>query len=52
MENGHPRHIDVIWPLWNLLDMTPEGRGKYGVPKQNYTHEFFTKNVFQDPADS
>ena len=50
MKNGHPRHIDVIWPLWNLLDMTPEGRGKYNVPKQNYTHEFFTKNVFEDPA--
>lgn len=22
-----PRHVDVIWPLWNLLDCTPEGRG-------------------------
>src|SRR6185503_524351 len=23
-----PRHIDMMWPLWNLLDFTPEGRGK------------------------
>jgi len=21
------RHVDPIWPLWNLLDFTPEGRG-------------------------
>jgi predicted dithiol-disulfide oxidoreductase (DUF899 family) len=21
------RHIDLIWPLWNLLDLTPGGRG-------------------------
>lgn len=22
-----PRHIDIMWPLWNVLDLTPEGRG-------------------------
>jgi predicted dithiol-disulfide oxidoreductase (DUF899 family) len=22
-----PRHVDSIWPLWNILDMTPHGRG-------------------------
>jgi predicted dithiol-disulfide oxidoreductase (DUF899 family) len=22
-----PRHVDVIWPLWNVLDLVPEGRG-------------------------
>jgi len=21
------RHVDLIWPLRNLLDLTPEGRG-------------------------
>ena len=21
------RHVDLIWPLWSLLDLTPEGRG-------------------------
>jgi predicted dithiol-disulfide oxidoreductase (DUF899 family) len=27
-ESGQdPRHVDFIWPLWGLLDQTPEGRG-------------------------
>jgi predicted dithiol-disulfide oxidoreductase (DUF899 family) len=26
-EGEEPRHVDSIWPLWNVLDMTPEGRG-------------------------
>ncbi len=31
----HPRHVDRIWPVWNLLDMTPEGRGDW-FPKLAY----------------
>ena len=23
------RHIDMLWPLWNILDLTPEGRGEW-----------------------
>jgi len=30
------RHIDSIWPLWNVLDMTPEGRGANWRPKLEY----------------
>jgi predicted dithiol-disulfide oxidoreductase (DUF899 family) len=30
------RHVDVIWPLWNLLDFTPEGRGTDWRPKLEY----------------
>jgi predicted dithiol-disulfide oxidoreductase (DUF899 family) len=27
-EDGEdPRHVDSIWPIWNVLDMTPQGRG-------------------------
>jgi predicted dithiol-disulfide oxidoreductase (DUF899 family) len=22
-----PRHVDSIWPIWNVLDLTPGGRG-------------------------
>lgn len=25
----HPRHMDMLWPMWNLLDLTPEGRGDF-----------------------
>ena len=33
-QNG--RHVDMIWPLWNMLDYTPEGRGKDWSPKLSY----------------
>jgi predicted dithiol-disulfide oxidoreductase (DUF899 family) len=23
----HPRHVDFMWPIWNILDTTPAGRG-------------------------
>jgi predicted dithiol-disulfide oxidoreductase (DUF899 family) len=32
----HPRHVDMIWPLWNALDYTPEGRGADWHPKLDY----------------
>lgn len=30
------RHVDLLWPLWNVLDFTPEGRGKDWYPKLSY----------------
>jgi len=30
------RHIDMMWPLWNLLDLTPEGRGTSWFPRLSY----------------
>jgi predicted dithiol-disulfide oxidoreductase (DUF899 family) len=30
------RHIDVYWPLWNLFDLTPEGRGEKWYPRLTY----------------
>ena len=30
------RHIDMMWPLWNLLDFTPEGRGTDWYPSLTY----------------
>jgi predicted dithiol-disulfide oxidoreductase (DUF899 family) len=26
-EGQDPRHVDFMWPLWSVLDRTPEGRG-------------------------
>jgi predicted dithiol-disulfide oxidoreductase (DUF899 family) len=30
------RHVDMMWPLWNLLDFTPEGRGSDWFPSLTY----------------
>ncbi len=30
------RHVDMIWPLWNLFDFTPDGRGVTWRPKLRY----------------
>jgi predicted dithiol-disulfide oxidoreductase (DUF899 family) len=31
-----PRHLDLLWPLWTTLDLTPEGRGQDWYPKLAY----------------
>lgn len=30
------RHVDSFWPLWNLLDLTPQGRGEDWQPRLDY----------------
>jgi predicted dithiol-disulfide oxidoreductase (DUF899 family) len=36
-EGEDPRHVDSIWPLWNVLDMTPDGRANSaGIPAGHY----------------
>lgn len=32
----HPRHVDIVWPLWGMLDFTPEGRAPDWLPRRNY----------------
>lgn len=34
-EGQNPRHVDLLWPLWNMLDLTPEGRGNW-YPSLDY----------------
>jgi predicted dithiol-disulfide oxidoreductase (DUF899 family) len=36
VEGQHPRHADLVWPLWNLFDLTPEGRGTDWFPRLLY----------------
>jgi predicted dithiol-disulfide oxidoreductase (DUF899 family) len=36
IEGGNMRHVDLIWPLWNVLDMTPGGRGGDWFPELSY----------------
>ncbi len=33
---GNTRHIDPLWPLWSVLDLIPEGRGKDWYPALEY----------------
>lgn len=33
---GHPRHVDLLWPIWSFFDLTPEGRGTDWLPKLSY----------------
>jgi predicted dithiol-disulfide oxidoreductase (DUF899 family) len=36
-EGEDPRHVDSIWPIWSMLDMTPGGRGTVPqFPKLDY----------------
>lgn len=32
-----PRHIDSMWPLWNVFDLTPTGRGDDWWPELEYS---------------
>lgn len=27
----HPRHVDFMWPVWNILDTTPDGRSDFDL---------------------
>ena len=51
MDSGHPRHVDAIWPMWNLLDMTPQGRGDAIIPQQDFRHEYFTRHILPQGPD-
>ncbi len=37
-------HVDTVWPYWNLMDFTPEGRPDRMTPPQNFRSEFLEKN--------
>jgi predicted dithiol-disulfide oxidoreductase (DUF899 family) len=35
-DGEEPRHVDFLWPYWNILDCTPEGRPKDNTPRLEY----------------
>ena len=37
-------HVDTVWPYWNLMDFTPEGRPDDELPPQNFRSEFLEKH--------
>jgi len=36
LPGGHPRHVDIVWPLWGLLDLTRSGRDADWGPSLRY----------------
>ena len=41
-------HVDTVWPYWNLMDFTPEGRPDISTPPQNFRSEFLEKNFLNN----
>jgi len=37
-------HVDTVWPYWNLMDFTPEGRPDIVTPPQDFRSEFLEKH--------
>ena len=37
-------HVDTVWPYWNLMDFTPEGRPDLLIPPQNFRSKFLEDN--------
>jgi predicted dithiol-disulfide oxidoreductase (DUF899 family) len=40
-------HVDTVWPYWNLLDFTPEGRPDRPTPPQRFKSEFLESNYLK-----
>jgi predicted dithiol-disulfide oxidoreductase (DUF899 family) len=37
-------HVDTVWPYWNLMDFTPEGRPDVITPPQNFRSQFLEEH--------
>ena len=37
-------HVDLIWPYWNLMDMTPQGRPDSSIPELGFTSQYLIDN--------
>ena len=37
-------HVDTVWPYWNLMDFTPEGRPDILTPPQEFRSKFLEKH--------
>ncbi|MCH9695295.1 MAG: DUF899 family protein [Gammaproteobacteria bacterium] len=40
-------HVDTVWPYWNLMDFTPEGRPDILSPPQNFRSKFLEDNYLE-----
>jgi predicted dithiol-disulfide oxidoreductase (DUF899 family) len=37
-------HVDTVWPYWNLMDFTPEGRPDLDTPPQKFRSKFLEEH--------
>ena len=41
-------HVDTVWPYWNLMDFTPEGRPDLPTPPQVFRSEYLEKHYLNE----
>jgi predicted dithiol-disulfide oxidoreductase (DUF899 family) len=40
-------HLDTVWPYWNLMDFTPEGRPDIPTPPQRFRSQFLEEHYLK-----
>jgi predicted dithiol-disulfide oxidoreductase (DUF899 family) len=40
-------HVDTVWPYWNLMDFTPEGRPDLPTPPQQFRSRFLEEHYLK-----
>ena len=45
---GRENHVDTVWPYWNLMDFTPEGRPDILTPPQNFRSRFLEEHYLNE----
>ena len=40
-------HLDTVWPYWNLMDFTPEGRPDILTPPQRFRSQFLEEHYLK-----
>ena len=43
-------HVDTVWPYWNLMDFTPEGRPNRETPPQRFRSGFLEENYLKNAS--
>jgi predicted dithiol-disulfide oxidoreductase (DUF899 family) len=41
-------HMDTVWPYWNLMDFTPEGRPERDLAPQNFRSKFLEEHYLNN----
>lgn len=41
-------HVDTVWPYWNLMDFTPEGRPDILTPPQKFRSRFLEEHYLNE----